>query len=860
MILRWARRNEADAGESRETNCPSRTIGSSRQLPEFALTHWKHTAAPVPNRPKIGIAPFSTCSPPTTHTQTSDFQFRVSRFELPTLSTRQSCRVENRANARKQRVGPVSTRQNPWACDHILRLPILALALAVCAVPASTLADPKPSKSLTVERIYSAPSLSGYLAEGVEWSPDAKRISFLDRQASGLAMWTIDAASGQRKVLVNSDVLSQVMQPERKQAIQSTGLGRVRPDNYRWSPSGNSLLFIGGSSLVLLDLNTMTSKPLVTGDADIEDPKFSPDGKWVSYVRDSNLWIADVATGKSKPLTIGGSEDVLKGQLDWLYPEELDCFTAYWWSPDSSKIAYYEMDEQPVTRYPLIDMSSPIGATRYERFPEAGEANPIVHVGVVSVDSGETKWMDAGANTDVYLARVVWLRDSRRLAIERLNRAQTRLDLLFCDASTGASTTILADTDKYWINLSDDLYFFADNQRFLWSSERTGFRHYYLYDLSGKQLDQLTRGDWGITGTGGFGPGTDSHPAVDEARGVIYFMSNKDDVIGTQIYRLSLKDKSITRITQESGTHEVIFAPDASGFVDTYSNVMTPPRQDLCRVDGSRVAVVDENKVSELSEYNLPRVEFFNLAADDGTKLYASMIRPPNFDASRKYPVLVYVYGGPGIQQVRDQWDRSDFLWLEMMAQNGYIVFTLDNRGSFQRGHAFETPIYHHLGKVELEDQLTGVKYLKSLPYVDGSRIAITGWSYGGTMTLVALFNAPDVFKAGVSVAPVTDWRLYDTAYTERYMGRPQDNPDGYDDSSQVNHVAGLEGKLLLVHSTGDDNVHFANTAELLNDLIQIGKYPTNLMIFPGRGHGINDLPARIELYRKITKFLLDNL
>jgi len=743
-------------------------------------------------------------------------------------------------------------------------IPILAaaplVALTLGLHPASAVAKPQPSKSLTVERIYSAPSLSGSLAKGIQWSPDAKRISFVDRHASGVEMWTMDAATGERKILVARDVLAQVMQPPKTQAIQSTGLGRVEAGNYRWAPSGNALLFIGSTHLVLLDLKTMRSKPLVAGEADIADPKFSPDGKWVSYVRDSNLWLADVATGESKRLTTGGSEEILKGQLDWLYPEELDASTAYWWSPDSSKIAYYEMDERPVTRYPLIDMSSPVGATQYERFPQAGEANPVVRVGVVSVDGGETKWMDTGPATDVYLARVVWLRDSQHIAIERLNRAQNRLDLLSCNVSTGASETILTETDRYWINLSDDLYFFADARRFLWSSERTGFRHYYLYDLSGKPLGQLTSGDWGITGTGGFGPGADSHPVVDEAHGVIYFLSNKQDVLGTHVYRLSLDDQSLTRITREDGRHEVLFAPDASGFVDTYSNAMTPPRQDLYRADGSHVAVINENKVRELGEYDLSRVEFLELAADDGTKLYASMIRPNNFDASRKYPVLVHVYGGPGVQQVRNQWDQNDFLWLEMMTEKGYIIFTVDNRGSYQRGHAFETPIYRQFGKIELEDQLTGVKYLKSLPYVDSSRIGICGWSYGGTMVLVAMFNAPGVFRTGVSIAPVTDWRLYDTAYTERYMGRPEDNPGGYENSSQVNHVAKLEGSLLLVHSTGDDNVHFANTAELLNDLIRVGKYPTNLMIFPGRGHGINDFSARVELYRAMTEFILKNL
>ena len=677
-------------------------------------------------------------------------------------------------------------------------------------------------------------------------------------------MWTMDATTGEEKILLKSSVLDSVMQPEATKAIQSTGLGRVQAENYIWSPTSDSLLFIGSSNLVLLDLKTMSPKPLISGAGnashDIEDPKFSPDGKWISFVRDSNLSVVNIATGETKAVTTGGSEEILKGQLDWVYPEELDLTTAYWWSPDSSKIAYYEMDERPVTRYPIMDMSSLAGALEYTRFPQAGEANPIVRVGVVSIDGGETKWMDTGADKDIYLPRVQWLRDSRRVAIQRLNRAQNRLDLLFADAATGASQTILTDSDKYWINLGDDLYFFSDNKRFLWTSERTGFRHYYLYDLSGKQLDQLTSGDWGITGNGGFGPGAESHPTVDEARGLIYFTSNKDDVRGTQLYRLALQDKSLTRITREDGEHGVIIAPNASGFVDARSNAMTPPRQELYGMQGARVGVINENKVPELGEYNLSPVEFLDIPADDGTKLCASIIKPPNFDASRKYPVLVNVYGGPQVQSVRNSWDGADFLWLEMMAQKGYIIFSLDNRGTYARGHAFETPIYHQLGKVELEDQLTGVKYLKSLAYVDPARIGIWGWSYGGTMTLEAMFNAANVFKAGVSVAPVSDWHLYDTIYTERYMGRPQDDASGYQNSSPVNQVAKLKGKLMLVHATGDDNVHFSNTSEVINELILAGKYPANLMIFPGRGHSMSDLPARIELFRGITDFLLNNL
>ena len=730
--------------------------------------------------------------------------------------------------------------------------------------PAPLLAQ-QTAKQLTVERIYSAPSLNGYQLDGIEWSPDGKRVSYFQGDGrGGRALWAMDAATGKSSVLVKADTLRAAFPAEKTSAIQSTGLGRIDAATYFWSPNGTALLLVGGSNLVLLDLKTMASKPLVKGDSDVADPKFSPDGKWVSFVRDSNLAVVNLATGEIHALTSGGSEEILKGALDWVYPEELDATTAYWWSPDSSKIAYYEMDERPVTRYPIMDMSSPVGAMEYTRYPQAGEANPIVRVGVVSVSgaaaTAETKWMDTGTNTDMYLPRVDWLRDSSRVAVQRLNRAQNRVDLLFCDAATGASQTVLTETDKYWVNLSFDLYFFSDNKRFLWSSERTGFRHYYLYDLSGKQLDQLTSGDWSITGNGGIGPGAASHPAVDESRGDIYFLSNKDDVRETQLYRLSLKDKSVTRVSRESGTHDVVISPDDSAFVDAFSTTMKPASQNLDRIDGSRVAVLDENAVPELAEYHLSPVEFLNVSADDGTKLYADIIKPPNFDASRKYPVIINVYGGPQVQYVRNEWGRADFLWLEMMAEKGFIIFTLDNRGSFGRGHAFEVPVYHDFGKVELEDQLAGVRYLKSLPYVDASRIGIWGWSYGGYMALYGMANAPGVFKAGVAVAPVSDWRLYDTIYTERYMGRPQDNPAGYANSSPVAQAAKLKGKLMLAHGTGDDNVHFSNTSEMINALISAGRYPDDVMILPGRGHSMGDHDARVQLFERITAFFVNNL
>ncbi|MGA7030087.1 MAG: DPP IV N-terminal domain-containing protein [Candidatus Acidiferrales bacterium] len=735
----------------------------------------------------------------------------------------------------------------------------------------SAAAAAQNGKDLTLQRLFSPPFLFGRVTQGIEWAPDGKQFSYLDRQGAGrdaaVEMWTMNAASGERKVLVNAETLKKVMQPEKAKTTQATGLGRVQAENYLWAPDGKSLLFIGSNSLVLLDLATMTPKPILSSEQEIEDPKFSPDSRWISFSRNANLFAVNIASGETKTLTSGGSEEILKGKLDWVYPEELDARTAYWWSPDSSKIAYYEMDERPVTRYPIMDMSSPTGGTEYTRYPQAGEANPIVRVGIVDVTTGatggaapETRWMDSGANTDVYLARVNWLPDSRSVAIQRLNRAQTQLDLLFCDAATGNAKTILTETDKYWLNISDDLYFFSDNKRFLWSSERTGYRHFYLYENSGKQIAQLTHGDWAISDLGGFGPGSANHPAVDEKRGYIYFLTNKDDVRETQLYRVSLSDQSLTRITQESGTHSANIAPDAATFIDTYSNVTTPPRQDLERMDGTRVGVVNEDKIAELAEYRLSPVEFVQVSANDGTQLNASIIKPPDFDPAKKYPVLVSVYGGPHVQVVRNAWGGAGYLWHEILAEKGYIIFSLDNRGSWGRGHAFETPIYHHMGKVELQDQIAGVKYLESLGYVDPARIGITGGSYGGYMTLEALFNAADVFKAGVADAPVTDWKLYDTIYTERYMGRPQDNPEGYKDSSPVNQAANIKGKLMLVHGTGDDNVHFANSVELLNTLIDGFHYPDQLMVFPGRGHGISDAASRMLVIQRTLEFILGNL
>jgi dipeptidyl-peptidase-4 len=713
-------------------------------------------------------------------------------------------------------------------------------------------------KEVTVERIYGAgqPSLSGSLTTGITWSPDGRWMTFNQRVGSGrearTEIWAMEVATGEKKQLVDPAKLQGLVPAggePRGMAAVATGLARVAPQRLLWAPSGDALLLVVQGHLVWYDLKTQTGKRLDAGKETIQDPKISPDGRWVSFVRGHNVWVVEVASGRERQVTQGGREEVLMGELDWVYPEELSIRTAYWWSPDSTQIAFLELDERPVTRYPIVNFLSYTGETEFMRYPKAGDANPVVRVGVQAIKGGKVRWMDLGAEKDIYVARVDWLTDSRRLAIQRLNRAQNRLDLLFADTRDGKSTVVLTEQDRHWVNVHDHLYFFGDGRRFLWSSERDGFRHLYLYDTSGRQMAQLTQGNWEV---GGF-------VRVDEKAGAIYFTATEKSPLETHLYRVGLEGGAPVRLTLQDGTYSVNFSPAGTHYLATYSNANTPPRQDLYHADGTLLRVLNENRVAELAEYRLSPMEFLRVRAADGTELNAFMIKPPDFDAGKKYPVLVYTYGGPHAQIVRNAWGGANYLWHQLMAQKGYIIFGLDNRGSSGRGHAFETPIHRRMGEMELADQLAGVNYLKSLPYVDGTRIGIWGWSYGGYMTCYAMLNAAEVFKAGFAGAPVTDWRQYDTIYTERYMSRPQDNPDGYKNSSPVTHAAKLKGKLLIAHGSADDNVHYANTVLLMEEFIKAGKYP-EIYVYPGRGHGISDATARVHLFRRVTQFFLENL
>jgi dipeptidyl-peptidase 4 len=730
---------------------------------------------------------------------------------------------------------------------------ISCFSVLVAVSPVARAQTSAGGKALTIERIYSQPSLSGGLTRGLTWTPDGKQLSYFEKKESGKEakpeLWAMDASSGERRLLVAADKLETILPVDTSRPTQATGLGRRAPSQYQWAPDGAGILFQGPTALAWLDVKSQTRRTLVSGKATLADPKISPDGRNVSFVRDHNLWLVNLADGKERAISQGGTEEIRKGELDWVYPEELEIKTAYWWSPDSSSIVYLEMDERKVSQYPLVDFSSPSGEAEMERYPTAGGGNPIVRVFVASLTGGEPRTMDTGAETDIYIARVNWLTDSKHLAIQRLNRAQTALDLLIADSTTGKARAVLSENDANWINVSDDLYFLKDSKRFLWSSERSGYRHLYLYDLEGKQLAQLTTGEWEVSAV----------DAVDEPKGLVYFTAAEKSPLERHLYRVALDGSGFARLSKGEGTHAAVLAPNAAAFYDTYSNTATPPRQELYRADGSRIAALNENKIAELADYHLSPMEFLTVKSRDGVQLNASIIKPPDFHPQKKYPVLVYTYGGPRAQVVRNAWGGANFLRHQLMAQKGYIIFSLDNRGSAGRGHAFETPLHFRMGAEELSDQRDGVQYLKSLPYVDSNRIGIWGWSYGGHMTLHAMFEAGDDFKVGFAGGPVTDWRYYDSIYTERYLGLPQKNGKGYQDSSPVKYASQLKGKLLIAHGTGDDNVHFANTLAVINDLIEAGKY-VEVLAFPGRGHGVSDPPARRVLMQRVTQFFLDSL
>ncbi|WP_299579679.1 DPP IV N-terminal domain-containing protein [uncultured Microbulbifer sp.] len=708
------------------------------------------------------------------------------------------------------------------------------------------------AEPLTIERIFSDPALSGSAPRALEYSPDGSRVTYLkgrEEDYNRYDLWEYNIADGESRILVNSDSLHrghEILSDEEKarrerQRIYGSGIME-----YNWSEDGQALLFPLAGDIYYYDLNKKTAQRLTDTDAFETDVRVSPSGRYVSFIREQNIHLVDLKNAQERQLTLDGKGPIKNGMAEFVAQEEMGRMTGYWWSPDDRHIAFLQVDESPVDELTRSEIYADRIEMIQQRYPAAGKANVKIRLGILDVESGKTRWINLGDNQDIYIPRVQWAHKNL-LTFQWQSRNQRKLELRAFDLQSNTSKTLLGESSDTWVNLSDDLYFLEGKDQFIWSSERDGYKHLYLYNLNGKLLTQLTQGHWVV----------DELEAVDDKKGLIYFTGRKDTSIERHLYRMALNERGgIQRISKANGMHNIEFAKDASGYIDKFSNVNTPPQVSLHRTDGERVTWLEENAVVKehpLYPYKSDWVapEFGSIKGSQGHRLNYRLYKPRHFDAGKRYPVMVYVYGGPHAQVVTNSWDKA---FNQFMAQQGYIVFSLDNRGSANRGTAFENPIFKNMGGPEVEDQVAGVKYLRSLPYVDSKNIGIYGHSYGGYMALMSMFKAGDYFKAGVSGAPVTDWALYDTHYTERYMGNPNTDSDAYQASSVFPYTDGLKGSLLIYHGMADDNVLFTNTTRLIKQLQDNGQQ-FELMTYPGKKHSLRGKQTRIHQYTMIKDF-----
>ena len=755
---------------------------------------------------------------------------------------------------------------------------LLTMTLAAATATAAPAAPDSGPRRLTLEAITGDAPLSGPTLMKPQVAPDGSRVTFLrgkDADRNRLDLWEYDVASGQTRMLVDSRVVlpgEEALSDEekaRRERQRIAGLSGIV--DYQWAPDSRRLLFPLGGELYLYDLDrdgAAAVRKLTAGEGFATDPRISPAGGYVSFVRARDLWVIDLRDGRELRLTTDGSDTIGNGVAEFVADEEMDRHTGYWWAPDDSAIAFARIDESPVPLVRRYEMYADRTEVVEQRYPAAGERNVLVTLGVIAPQAGaRPQWIDLGAERDIYLARVDW-RDPQRLTFQRQSRDQQRLDLIETTLATGAQRTLVTETSKTWVPLHNSLRFLSDG-RFLWSSERDGYEHLYLASEDGSQLTPLTRGDWPV----------DALLAVDQAAGLVYFSAgmraSRPDLANDaaappvaapterHVHVVSLDGGQVRTLSQPPGTHNASFARNASVYVDSWSNTTTPPQIELFRADGTRIANLLPNALDDPGHPYAPYrdahrpTRFGTLTAADGTTpLHYSLILPPDFDPGRRYPVMVYVYGGPAAQTVLDSWPgRADAFFNQYLAQQGYVVFSLDNRGTPRRGRAFGGALYGVQGTVEVDDQRKGVEWLRAQPWVDGERIGVHGWSNGGYMTLMLLGRAPGDYACGVAGAPVTDWALYDTHYTERYMGLPDANPAGYAAARVLAHSAAIRpGALQLVHGMADDNVLFSNSTALMSDLQARGT-AFELMTYPGAKHGLRGKDA-LHRYRLAEAFL----
>ncbi|WP_207425508.1 S9 family peptidase [Pedobacter sp. SYSU D00535] len=706
-------------------------------------------------------------------------------------------------------------------------------------------------KEITIETIFRDRAFNQRLVYGLNSMNDGKSYASITRDPNtGLLIAVQNNYSdgktnrvlfSEKDLIFQGDTLpiSTEFSPDERKVL----LAQDEEPIYRHSTKANYFVY---------DLATKKILP-VSAKGKQSFASFSPDATKVAFVRDNNLFIKDLAKGEEKQITFDGKKNsIINGQSDWVYEEEFAFAKAFAWSPDGKRISFYKFNESEVPEYSMTIFESLYPAEYKYKYPKAGEKNSEVSIHIYNLQDGTTKAVNVGTVKDQYIPRVKWTADPTKLCVLRMNRHQNTLDYLIADAATGAATVILTEKDKYYIDIEKERLTFLKNQKeFVNVSERDGFNHIYLYDLNGKIKKQITKGNWEVTEVYG----------IDENRGRIYYQSTEPSPLKRNVYSVTLNGSDKQTLAGIQGTNKADFSADFSYFILENSTANSPAVITLHDHSGKQIRVLEDNARlrQTLKNFSIPTTEFFSFKTSEGVSLNGYMIKPNNFNPTKKYPVLLYVYGGPGSQMVADAWGGTRMFWFHMLAQKGYIVACVDNRGTGFRGAEFQKMTYKQLGKYETIDQIEAGKWFARQSFVDPSRIGIWGWSYGGYMASLGITKGADVFKMAMAVAPVTTWRFYDTIYTERYLQTPQENPEGYDQNSPLNFAHRLKGKFLLVHGTGDDNVHFQNSVMLSEALIQANK-DFEQAYYPNKNHGIYGGNTTIHLYRKLTDFVIDNL
>jgi dipeptidyl-peptidase 4 len=713
------------------------------------------------------------------------------------------------------------------------------------------LAQTAPTKQLTIEAIYQPGGMGGRGPEFEDWSPDSTKYSFIQRDDNGEngELWYVDTTTGEKKVLVSAAKLASLAPDVNnvKNEREKERLTRYHVAAYVWAPDSKHLIFDSQGQLWLYDLSSQTAVQFTSASDPSGDPKFSPDGNHVAYVRKHNLYVRPASGKGEKQLTKDTGDSLFNGDIDWVYTEELGVRTNYFWSPGSKEIVFMHMDETNVPTYPITDWIPTHPTVDEEKYPKVGDPNPVVKLGVADIGNGKVRWISLNNDPDSYIPRFGWVGEGTIWA-EALNRTQDKLDLYFVDAKSGKSRIVLTETTPgAWIDFEhNEVRFLKSGGKFLWPSWRDGNMHLYLYSFDAqnpmaadaKLERQLESGDYEVLGIQG----------VDESAGTVFFESNKGDPRQQQIYSVQLDGSGLKALTTAEGLHTSRVSDDGKHYIDSFMGPRNAETISLCTV-GGRCSSVWQAR-DEIAEYGLRAPKFLEFKADDGTKLYGRLLLPPDSSSSARAPLIVHIYGGPAAQTVKkgvpDAFD-------EILARKGFAIFSVDNRGTPGRDRKFQTAIRHEFGAIELKDQLTALdQLLAQYPQLDKDRIAIWGWSNGGSMTLYAMTHS-DRFRAGVAVAPVTDQRNYDSIYTERYMGLLKDDKEGYEQSDVNLSASKLHGALLIVHGTSDDNVHFQNSIQMIDALIN-AEVPFRLMIYPNKTHGIAGKDARVHLFTMIEE------